>query len=721
MKKSKLTLGIVASLLSLGALAACNEVTYSDGVVLEYTDAQGKSMKITAEDLFGDKYSTGVASTEFDKVYEVLIRKYYQSGSGSSSLAELKTLAAKAVENIKDQAKKNADSNKTSYQQELSALLDSNNVENIDELYEAKLYEEEKKKFEADYETDEQIVAMRDGTEGIFKKSDDYGEGSDGYLVEQMPYTVSHILVKLGSATNGEHAEATIVEAESRKLGQVVELLAGADVNGDGKTPANTRTDFGTIAQSYSEDTGSAEKYGQLSVMDRDTADSFINEFKFGIYAYEAIYNQRNVGMTSSGYNNPFAAEPRLHENSGETYALTSKILFSEDATYTNKALPQTPEEALALAEGEHYISNFFGGEGSKIGRIPFGAAVALAKDSVAKNKFTYNDGVEEKEMSWDVNGNSSVFYPRNILFNKYFNNHRLAVIVPNEIPFNDPTIENVTGGDYTTENFVGQHNDDYAALPGFQHNTKDALPASVLGQDDNVLTTEKGQIVLAVRGGASGNYEGIHFMVIDRSALDEYVKIDENHVPTSVSKEYYDAHKDDENVTTLSEFYTIATPKESAFPTYAVGSDVFEKTTYVNQITTDNTGYNDNRKTIKGKISSYNSNKDTYRFQTLIEDESITFAQNAIAKSAKDLIQSWIKSKRHKSIVDGGENFDNTWATYIEYLTAQDEARALKADGSQRLISETCAIGYNKPNSNPKDPTTLDSIWKIGGACYAK
>ena len=45
MKKSKLTLGLVTSLLSIGALAACNEVTYADGVVLEYTDAQGKQVQ----------------------------------------------------------------------------------------------------------------------------------------------------------------------------------------------------------------------------------------------------------------------------------------------------------------------------------------------------------------------------------------------------------------------------------------------------------------------------------------------------------------------------------------------------------------------------------------------------------------------------------------------------------------------------------------------------
>lgn len=710
MKKSKLTLGLVTSIVSIGALAACNEVTYADGVVLEYTDAQGNTLKFTAEELFGEQKSTGVASTDFDNVYEVLIRKYYQSGDGQSSLESLKAKAQKDVQDIKDRATKNADSNKTSYQEEFSKLLSSNNVENVEELYEAKLYEAEKTKFTDDYATNEKIEEMRDG-KGIFNKSDTYGLGSDGYLAEQMPYTISHILVKLGSATNGEHAQATISEAESRKLGQVIELLAGADISAqDGKTRSIDRTSFGVIAQQNSEDTGSAAKYGQLSVMDRDQADSFINEFKFGIYAYESIYNAVNQSETL----NPYAAKATAHENSGETYALKDKIKFSDDATYTDMSQPHSADEA-DLDPGEHYIKNYFTtGAGKNIGTIPYGAAVALAKDAVAKNEFLV-DGTENK-MSWEVNGNSSTFFPRNILFNKYFNNHRVAVIVPNEIPYNtgDSALENA--GDYTTEKFEGVFDADYAALPGFQE--VESLPG--LGK---VLTTEKNQVVLVVRGGSSGSYEGIHFMVIDRSALEQYVEIDDAYPYSSklITAADYEAKKDNSNANSLSEFYTIYKPDEAAYPTYNATE---KKTTYVNQLHTTTSAYADNAKAIKDKIKGYNSNKDTYLFQELIEGGSqgaIAFANNKIAQSAKKLIEEWISSKRTKTVIDSKESFDNTWATYIEYLTAQDEARQLNADGSQRLISETCAIGYNKANSNAKDSGSLADIWKVGGACYAK
>ena len=715
MKKSKLTLGIVAALVGVAGLTACNEVTYSDGVVLEYRDPTSKqTVKITAADLFGTYYSTSVASTDFDRVYEILIRKHFEN---SSSITELKALAQKDVQDIKDQAAKNANSNNTSYQEEFSKLLSSNNCENVTELYQAKLFAREKTAFEKEYDAAEMVEKMRDGN-GVFTKSEKFGVGSDGYLVEQMPYTISHILVKFASASNGEHAQATISENESRKLGQVVELLAGADLSAPA-VAANTRTDFGTIALQNSEDTGSAAKYGQLSVMDRDTADSFINEFKFGIYAYESIYNQVNTNAEK----NPYAAAENTHGNTGETYKLLDKIKFSDDATYTDKSQAQSEDEITGeLSEGEHYIKNYFATTGAKIGRIPYGAAVALAKESVAKNDFEI-DGQPGKKMNWQVNNGSATFYPRNILFNKYFNNHRVAVIVPNEIPYNDPAIADLSvDEDYRTENFIGAINEAYAGLPGFARDTKTVLPESILGQKSNVLTTERGQIVLAVRGGSSGSYEGVHFMVIDRSALEEIVTINDDYSTElkNMTLAEYNASdlKKTTNSNSLSEFYTVYRPTETNFPTYTFENVTNDKTTYINQLHTTNTAYKENVETLTGKIKAFNSNKETYLFQRLVEEENITFADNAVAKLAEEQIQTWIKSKRKKSVIDSRESFDDTWATYIEYLTAQDEARALNQDGSQRLISETCAIGYNKKSSDPNAPSAL---WSTGGACYAK
>ena len=137
MKKGKFTLGLVVSLASIGALSACNEVTYSDGVVLTYPDAAGTKTVVTAEDLFGAyQTTTGQVSTDFDAIEEVLIRNYYKDSARATDLAALEKDAKLAVQSVKEEAETNATNNKTSYQEEFEKLLTSNGVESIDELYE---------------------------------------------------------------------------------------------------------------------------------------------------------------------------------------------------------------------------------------------------------------------------------------------------------------------------------------------------------------------------------------------------------------------------------------------------------------------------------------------------------------------------------------------------------------------------------------------------------
>ena len=98
--------------------------------------------------------------------------------------------------------------------------------------------------------------------------SEEYGRDNDGYLLDQLPYHIAHILVKV-SAEADNHTQGTITEAEARKLSDVVRYLAG-DENLEGTTSKRAR--FGDIAKQQSDDTGSAERYGELSVMDRKRA-----------------------------------------------------------------------------------------------------------------------------------------------------------------------------------------------------------------------------------------------------------------------------------------------------------------------------------------------------------------------------------------------------------------------------------------------------------------
>ena len=85
MNKTKLSLALVLSIAGVAALSACADVTAQDGVVLSYTDSNGNRVDYRASELL-DSYEdgSGAASTNFSKVKEILIRKYYNTIGGST-------------------------------------------------------------------------------------------------------------------------------------------------------------------------------------------------------------------------------------------------------------------------------------------------------------------------------------------------------------------------------------------------------------------------------------------------------------------------------------------------------------------------------------------------------------------------------------------------------------------------------------------------------------
>ncbi len=698
MKKTKLTLGLVGALVAGGALAACSEVTYDEGVLLTYTDASGNRIKYTAEDLFGDyQNSASSASTAYSKVKEVLIRQYYQEPAQASKLADLQNQAQNAVDGIKSQAETNANSNGTTYQEEFEALLESNNVDNVDELLDLKLYELEEEQFNKDYYTTGNLAKMRDGSlwDGLrtAEAEAEFGPVSDGYLKTRMPYHVSHILVKFESASNNEHAQATISATESEKLGDVIKELAGADTsdNTHGTVNVAQRLSFGSIAYELSDDTESSSAYGDLGIMDLST--EFVPEFKLGLYAYDALYSNQS--------NNSYATEE-----------MKGRLLPSEDAK---------------LDDGSSVKQEFVD---RGLGTIPYGAAVALADASVS-----YSATSGEPDLGYQVNENSATYYPRNILFNKYFNNHQIAVITPNRISYNDlldgeSTSGALSGDAYNfaaetnadgTPNTTGTLDADYAALPGFSVDTTGVLPD--IGS--NVLTNEKGQIILAVRAGTS-SYQGIHFIVADRSALSEYgLKYDrENATISEYTKADYDAGKATSNITSLNDYYSMLTPdripsnpssvtaenEANYYPYYVVDGKATPKTTYINKLVSADSSYADKAKDVQDAVENFDSNLDNYIFQELLNSSKVTFADADFGK----LIKDYIRITRQKSVDDTQKSFDDDWVTYAEYLEQQDAARTMKENGSQKLISETCAIGYNSEAA--REGT---GVWAYGGACY--
>ena len=517
----------------------------SKGVIMTYTDANGNRTSYTAEDLLKNyqSYSSSLSS-EFDKIYEVLVRHYYDQDAQSTKLASLKAEATNKVLSDKQKAEKNAANNKTSYEAEFQTYLDAAGADNVDELYQKYLYDEEKADFQNEiYNTygtgDDSVngyVAMKDGyynaggeLKQAFPESKDatgyvWGRGSEGWLGTQMPYHIRHILIKLAGGGDKKYAQDRIAETaneggETTKLTSTLFRLAGATIGADGKLTTDTdRWTFGSIAKSFSDDEGSAKNFGEYGIMEKTMAQDLVHEFKLGTYAFESLYSAREKASSEA-----YKLMPGLEEEATSAADIDNKQTLLDSNTTVHDYFANFDDDNDGIADG--------------VGQIPFGAAIALYDTKKVVTDAAGNP-------VW--NDNQDSFYPRNVIYNKYFNKHNVCVITPNVIGSNyksallDDTSKTAAasilagyqlsadGKSVTAEDFKGSYSTQLGALPGFSVDTTNVLTGADF--QHNVLTNEKGQVILAVRAGAGSSYQGIHFMTVERSALNKYgLKLDGN------------------------------------------------------------------------------------------------------------------------------------------------------------------------------------------------
>jgi hypothetical protein len=259
------------ALATLVTLSACtNPVTEnSDGFVITMKDKDGGVTGYTADALFGQYQNNEFGVSKFvESVTELVIRNQINQEDATTQAlrAEILRKADISVDGVKETARTNASTNGTNYNDELETLFESYNVEDLEEL----------KDYFA-YRTMKQEVEDRffDDNKESFLTGNDFGPG---YLNERLPYHVKHILVKV-SAAGADLYNGRISEAEAKKLFAVANRLA---IQQNGET-------FGEVAREMSED-GSKEQFGDLGIMSKAT--SFVNEFKLGVYAYDAVFNQ---------------------------------------------------------------------------------------------------------------------------------------------------------------------------------------------------------------------------------------------------------------------------------------------------------------------------------------------------------------------------------------------------------------------------------------------
>ena len=340
---------------------------------------------------------------------------------------------------------------------------------------------------------------------------------------------------------------------------------------------------FGEIAREMSEDTGSAANFGDLGIMSKATG--FVNEFKLGVYAYDSVFNQNT----------------EVQQNADKLGVPDFAIDFFED---------------LGLGE------------------IPFVAFDLLNQWANVTKDVDGNP----------VNNNDPLYYPRNVVFNEFFNRHNVSVITP--------------------DNFEGDYD-----LPGFR-----AVPEL---NNKVVLTDENGRVILAVRAGTGtgdGGYQGIHFIVVERSALIDIV-----------------------NGVSLEDYYTTEIPGTSAFPKVN-GSDAL---TFVNYKVTTTANYKQRAETVSTEIRNFDRHLSFRMIEQLIDEQEVTF----IDEDLEDAILNYFNVTRESSTFDENLQQENTWNNYVEYLEYQAFQRG-------RLIDFECALEYQDPTSD---------LFNIGGACYVK
>ena len=570
MNRTKFAIASFA-LATLVTLSACtNPVTEnSSGFLITMKDKDGIVTGYSADALFGQYRSNEFGVSQFvESVTELVIRNQINKTDPASVAlkAEILNKADISVDGVKETARTNASTNGTNYNDELETLFESYNVEDLEELKDYFAYRTMKQEVEDRY---------FDDNKESFLIGDDFGPG---YLNERLPYHVKHILVKV-SAAGADLYNGRISEAEAKKLFAVANRLA---IQQNGET-------FGEVAREMSED-GSKEQFGDLGIMSKATG--FVNEFKLGVYAYDAVFNQN------------------------------AEVVSKADAL-------NVPEDAV----------EYFDELG--LGTIPFHAFVSL-------NEFA---NVTKDQNGNPVNNNDSLYFPRNIIFNQYLNRHNISVVTP----------ESRGGGDF---NYKGFKN--VAELGG-----------------QRVLTDENGRVILVVRAGTGSGesgYQGIHFIVVERSAL-----------------------VDIQNGVSLEDYYTTEIPGTPNYPK----ADGQNLVTFVNFNVTTTANYKTRAENVKNDIRNFDRFFNFRMLEQLIAEQEVTFIDEALEAT----VLRYIDVTRRSAAFDQRLQEINTWNSYIEFLEYQEFQR-------QRLIDEDCAYAYRTNQGGIFSETDVNAE---RGICYVQ
>ena len=568
MKKSKLSITLVTSFIAAMALSACGNVSSSKKAIVTFTPyGSNEKIELLTDDIYNANRTTSSGVSKlYDKILEVLIRYQFKEGKFGEHDDEKKVeLKYKDIENwanneVREQKKKakdNAKSNSTKYETEWKSILDSNDVKNAEELKQKFIYQKEKEVMTNWYADNDKFAAdLKDEFLGI--KADGTAVESD--VKAAMPYHVRHILIKVDEAGDAKEKfyKGTVTEGQAKSLYDTVSTLAS------GKFP------FSQVAKDYSEDT-SAAAGGDVGIMTNSAVSgslAMVNEFQLGLYAYDNLYDAVNTDATKA------AAATVIKAGLGIT------------------------------ADVENTLKTNLGG----LVTVPYEAF---------KKMGTYAK-ITADEKGNELAGGSAALYPRNVIWNKYFNLHNVFII------------KNVESADYPAtlgkEEFVNFASDT-PCEPGLE------LPAtnkSTTGFRNGILTDENGRVIVGVR-----SQFGIHLMVIEKS---------------------------------MYEYDTLATYYDTKLPT----DKDYDPASYVGYVESPKLeDYKKRADDVKNKITTFDSTYDYRLYQYLLTKVKISFADEAAGLDK--VMKSYIDKQKENNDYKQNDGLKKVWRTYTELLGAQD------------------------------------------------
>ena len=574
MKTGKRSLSLAMSILAIASLTACDDdYTYPDAKWKEgiIVNVDGKDYKYDEIYQLFDN-SKGSAQAYFNVAKNILAQLVTPKTDTMLSNVDTK------INDLKNTWKTNARTNNTSYKEEQEKTFDSENVEDLDELREKYISQQQVEKNSQDfYEINANGVTDPSYTYYISEQM------TKDYVTNQAPYHVSHVLVKVDASSDGEgYWNGKITADNAKKIGNAVRMLASSD-------------SFGSVAQLVSEDEGSAKMYGELVTttegsqsvaMEKTT--SYINEFKLGLYAYEA-------------YLNPKTKAAEVNTAVRASLRVPGQAAASSSFDYKNDT-----------AVSELITDGTLVGKNGAFG-IPLSKAITLGY--VADVEKNIVDGSK-------VDYASETQYPRNILFNNYFNYHGVNFLyddsdtyeaeflkdaievgahsgetiltlndVKDKLPSKYAEYEYVKGqlskidaGKFKTVEGISDnlYNYNFDAVTKKSVLTKIPTSKKILVEKD----TDTNPVII-VRGGSSG-YQGIHFIVV-------------NNDPFVNSQNTY-------------QYYRTNIPDASADPASAKSADYSTNPSLINYVKADinsNTTYNARRDAVVAAVKASDSNID--------------------------------------------------------------------------------------------------------------